>query len=176
MSNDKDTTPVEYRLVTGSKNYRVGSDGSVWSRRARWKQPSWTRLKPKTSRHGYKQFILYVNGKRKWVLVHRAVLMAFIGPPGPKMQCAHANGIKSDNRLENLRWATAVENAEDNRRNGVMQMGERHGRATLTTADVIEIRTMRNNGHKSSDLAKRFKTSVKNINRVVKRKAWAHVK
>lgn len=48
------------------------------------------------------------------VMIHRAVAAAFLGPkPTKKHQVAHNNGIKADNRIENLRWATPKENAQD---------------------------------------------------------------
>lgn len=43
----------------------------------------------------------------KKMYVHRVVLEAFHGPsPRPNMDCNHINGIKSDNRPENLEWCT----------------------------------------------------------------------
>lgn len=50
----------------------------------------------------------------KLVTVHKCVLTAFVGPrPTPKHQAAHGNGISIDNRVENLRWATPLENSAD---------------------------------------------------------------
>lgn len=50
--------------------------------------------------------------------VHRLVLEAFVGPCPEGMECCHGPGGPSDNRLENLRWDTRVENARDQVRHG----------------------------------------------------------
>ncbi len=59
---------------------------------------------------GYKRVQLYKNKKCKHFRVHRLVAMAFILNPENKKTVNHKNGIKSDNRLQNLEWSTNSEN------------------------------------------------------------------
>lgn len=68
-------------------------------------------IKQRLSIHGYPQY-LFSNGtgSRKMMRVHRVVAMAFIPNPENKPCIDHINTIKTDNRVENLKWATHSEN------------------------------------------------------------------
>jgi hypothetical protein len=63
--------------------------------------------------NGYVIVMMSKNGKYQNQLVHRLVLKAFCGAPVTGQQCRHLNGVRTDNRLENLRWGSAKENAAD---------------------------------------------------------------
>lgn len=58
------------------------------------------------------------RGQRKHVHVHRLVLMAHIGVPQSPMDGCHNNGIRTDNRLPNLRWDTRAGNLSDQKIHG----------------------------------------------------------
>ena len=73
-------------------------------------------LKPNLNRHGYLDIKLCENGNNKHMKVHRLVALCFLENPENKPQVDHINRIKTDNRVENLRWATRSEN---NRNAGV---------------------------------------------------------
>lgn len=59
---------------------------------------------------GYMRVGLYGGKKPKLVGVHRLVAEAFIPNPDNKEQVDHINGVRDDNRIENLRWFTLEEN------------------------------------------------------------------
>ena len=91
--------------------YVVTDLGTVYSyanSHGGWKQHGPRLLKVQVTNSGYAQVRLPVNGKYKWVLVSRLVLRAFTGTQGE--QCNHKNGIRLDNRLENLEWCSMSEN------------------------------------------------------------------
>ena len=59
---------------------------------------------------GYYVVVLTNNKNRKTLRVHRLVSEAFLENPENKLTVNHKNGIKTDNNVANLEWATSVEN------------------------------------------------------------------
>ncbi|GAB4165880.1 MAG: hypothetical protein Tsb0033_27770 [Winogradskyella sp.] len=60
--------------------------------------------------NGYMHTTLYKNNKGKKHSIHRLLAVHFIPNPDSKPCVNHINGIKHDNRLENLEWVTISEN------------------------------------------------------------------
>lgn len=65
-------------------------------------------LKQAKNHKGYLYVNLWKNGSGRLLKVHRLVLSAFCGEM-KKLTCDHINGIRSDNRLANLRWASSAD-------------------------------------------------------------------
>ena len=70
-------------------------------------------LKQRQLSHGYIVVMLSKRNQYQNQLVHRLVLSAFHGEPAEGIQCRHLNGVRSDNRLENLAWGTCSETCVD---------------------------------------------------------------
>lgn len=70
-------------------------------------------LKPNTDKYGYFYVIFSVNQKRKTLKVHRLVAETFIENPENKPTVDHKNTDKKDNHVENLKWATNLEQSRN---------------------------------------------------------------
>lgn len=109
---------VEYRDIKGYEGlYQIGSDGSIL-KIGRCKKPRLLKTR-NIAHHGYLRIPLTVNGKTKCFRIHRLVANAFIPNPLNKPQINHKNGIKTDNRVENLEWVTNEENYKHAINNGL---------------------------------------------------------
>jgi hypothetical protein len=134
---------------------------------------------------GYARFTLSSNGQRRIISAHKLVWEAFRGPVPEGMHINHINGVKDDNRLENLELATPSENmvhachvlGYDAARNLPKQTaGENNGRAKLREADVLEIRRLRAAGEASySEIMSRYSISSGLVSMIVNRKVWGHI-
>src|SRR6266516_5570453 len=65
-----------------------------------------------SKRSGYIQTGLKINNVYKTIAVHILVARVFIPNPENKPHVNHINGIKHDNRVDNLEWVTPKENAD----------------------------------------------------------------
>ena len=70
-------------------------------------------LNPSENPKGYFDVTLHKDKKPKRVRVHRLVAQAFIPNPENKPYIDHINTIRTDNRVQNLRWATQKENCNN---------------------------------------------------------------
>ncbi|MHB8871721.1 MAG: NUMOD4 domain-containing protein [Candidatus Doudnabacteria bacterium] len=80
-------------------------------------------LKPILGKRGYFVVFLWDNYVKKTANIHRLLMEHFVENPENKMCINHINGIKTDNRLENLEWATHTENNRHSWANGLNRSG-----------------------------------------------------
>ena len=94
---------IESKQIDGF-NYSISCDGEVKNIK------SGKVIKGILNNDGYRQVNLYTSPfKYKTKRVHRLIAEAFIPNPENKGTVNHINGIRNDNRLDNLEWATIGE-------------------------------------------------------------------
>lgn len=122
---------------------------------------------------GYQRVAFYVgNYKYKTRYVHRVILTVFSGNPETGMQARHLNGIRTDNRLENLEWATPKINDSDKEIHGTRQHAEKNGMHKLTSQEALEISKSVSS---SRSLARIYKVSKPTILSIKRGKTWHRV-
>jgi hypothetical protein len=172
---------VEYRDIPGFPGYRVGSDGSVWSRWRRGCLTVMTDKWVKKATHHWKRahyltVVLHRDKKQKTLPVHGLVLMAFVGPKPPGMCACHNNGIATDNRPENLRWDTPKGNAADRKIHGTQFHADTHHNRKVSSAQVKEMRELYAKGGISYEkLGRMFGLCANTVMRAVRRITWKTV-
>ncbi len=169
-------TTEEWRPVAGTNGlYEVSSLGRVrsWnrSRRRRDDRGPWL-LALSFTKQGYLRTSL--GSFRRDIVVHRLVIEAFVGPCTDGCEVNHKDGVKTNNRPENLEYTTRAGNCQHMwamglGRNGDPR-GERNGRAKLTVENVRFIREHPEIG--GPTLARMFGVSHPAIYRVRNGKGW----
>lgn len=89
--------------------YCITEDGRLFSVRSQ------KFLRPAADKYGYLYYVVSVNSVRTTAKAHRLVAQVYIPNPDDKPTVNHLNGVRTDNRVANLEWATAKEQANDPR-------------------------------------------------------------
>ena len=151
-------------------NYSIDREGNIYSKKLdRYKAIQ-------SDKDGYRVVTLTYNKLRKTLKIHRLLAIHFLPNTEGKLFVNHRNGIKDDNRLDNLEWCTAQENVQHSYDNGLQEgiRGELNTNSKLTENDILFIR----HWHKKFrliDIAEAFNVSKSLICKVVYRKCWKHI-
>lgn len=167
---------VDYRPVEGFPGYRVGNDGTVWSRFRRrgvgqYRTPDgpYVLLRPQPSNKGHLRVQLYrqSDAASPRVLVHHLVLNAFIGPCPSGMEACHGDGNPANNRVDNVRWDTRTENRADRARHG-------RGRSwsKLSEDDVARAKSLRSMGCTYAQIGASLGVSDTQASNICRGKQW----
>ena len=156
--------------VFNERVYEVSNTGLIRSVRVK-------ELKPEATNRDYLRVSLY-QGKGKWKheSVHRLVAKTFLPNPDNLPHVNHKNGIQYDNRVENLEWCTAKENAQHAVDMGLYPIGKRNNKTKLTIREVKSIRDLYSKGVSGIELAKRYKMDKSTIYDLINYKTWRHIK
>ena len=127
---------------------------------------------------GYKRLYLYKKDFKIRQTVHRIVASTFLQNTYSKPEVNHKNGIKTDNRVENLEWCTAKENIRHSFKIGLSKalIGQNKGTSKLKDDEVINIKKLlKIGGYTQKEIAKMYNVSRCAIKEIKFNRNWKHI-
>lgn len=169
--------------------YEVSNLGNVRRTLKRRRYPAYGLLVQVPNHKGYPQVLLsHAPDRPKTRMVHRLVAIAFLGYGPEGSECNHKDGVKTNNRVENLEWVTPKENSQHAVRLGLMPglLGDRNGArknpksrlpgahvsAKLNWPAVDRIRALVAQGIGQRQMSREYGVDIHTIGRVIRHETW----
>jgi hypothetical protein len=129
-----------------------------------------------TNRHGYGLFNRATRPSKS-TLAHRYSYELFVGPIPPGKCALHRCDNPRCVRPSHLFIGTRTDNANDKVAKGRARgpRGEKHPRATVTAATVVEVRRAATSGLSKREIAGRFRLPLRRVRAIVDRETWKHI-
>lgn len=129
-------------------------------------------LTPHISDNGYLRFQIQRRNIRGPLYIHRMIALAFVPGHQPGFHVNHINGVKTDNRPENLEWVPSAENVRHAWRTGLNSGGEHAGASKLKVQKVHAIRRAQDKGVNDNTIAILTGMSVNAIAKIRSGETW----
>lgn len=160
-----------FKEIERFSNWKIGDEGTVYSKFLG------RNLRPNVNKNGYVVVRYKDKDMSRGALVHRLVYEAFNGPIAEGMQINHKNGIKTDNRLENLEATTPSENITHAYDNNLIEVsfGESHWKAKLNNETAKEAILAILAGESNVEIGRRLGVERGTISAIRQKRTWKHV-
>ncbi len=140
-----------WKPIPGYKDiYEVSNLGRIKSYARRYCRI----LRASLNTKGYPQVCLWRDGGKSIFRVHRLVLLTFLGENN--LECNHKDGIKTNNRLDNLEYCTPQENIKHKVINGLVARGNKIPNNKLNIQQVKAIKLRLSFGETYWNIAKDY--------------------
>ena len=171
-----------WKKIQGFENYEISSLGriKVNLKFRKYRDYQSKILNPSLDKDGYLRTALTKEGKKYMKPIHRLVALNFITNTNKKPCVNHKNGIKTDNRIENLEWCTHSENVKHAYASGLKKKssycGEGNSSSKVTEEQVIAMREEFKQGNISyKELAIKYGVKQNTIGYIITKKTWKYV-
>lgn len=156
--------------------YMVSNFGRIKSLKRKYVTREWL-LTPSNDSSGYPQIVLVSNRVCSTTKIHTIVAVVFIGDRPIAHEINHINGVKEDNRVENLEYVTKTENLKHSFRIGLSnQKADKHHGRKLHSSQVFEIHNKyKPNIYTRKMLADEYGVSVATIKKIINKTNWSSI-
>lgn len=171
------------RLCPSYPGYSITKSGDVFSHRRRFGKgkgngggvvidPDYSRKMNPFFGHGRYVYVSISTKRGQRVIpVHLLLLDAFVGPRPAGQETRHLDGNPENNSLDNICYGTRKMNSEDRVRHG-----RQRGREILNRIQVVNIRSLREQGVAVTAIAKRHSISETCARDVINQRTYVNVK
>lgn len=154
--------------------YWCSRDGRIFSVKCRPKRNAPLLLKLRLHKEGYLCTSLWRDGKGRKYLAHRLIAKTWLRKKPDLPHINHINGIKTDNRVQNLEWTNFVLNNEHSRKVlGHSLFGEKNPAAVLDPISVKRAKALLNQGMTRRRVEILFGVSQTVVQQIATGKHWA---